>query len=514
MRASKYSSFGTIISLAISVLPLIPSSLGAQGGIALWTNYYNGTGNGDDTARTIALDAQDNVYVSGYSLGIGEMQTVTIKYKCSGEAEWTNRFVSTPNISILTPLSLAVDPSGDVIVASGIPGADGYDDFGTLKYSSAGLPLWTNRYSYGQDVPDSVALDKLANVYVAGGIGGFVTLKYSSDGQALWTNRFNLSANRGGEAIAIAVDSDTGTAFVTGISSVYPSFYSRCVTLAYSSSGVPLWTNLYAWKSNSDDSGRTIAFRDGTVIVGGFSDDHVSEDAALILAYSTNGQALWTNRYGPGISGSSARQVCIDRDGSVLIGGWGLTANTNQDFLLLKYSAGGNLLWSRLYDGPGLGANRLWGMTLDRSGNIIVTGESAGAAGPPDLRYYLDLATIAYSPSGTQLWVNQFNGAANGEDSGSAVATARDGSVYVTGRSHNGTNLDFVTIKYSAIPPPQIALRIEKTNNGFLLSWANSAFALQSAPSATGTFTNIPAAVSPYTNSASHGSQFFRLISN
>jgi hypothetical protein len=377
--------------------------------------------------------------------------------------------------------------------------------------------MWTNRYSYLRDFPDSAAIDKLGNIYVAAESGALTTLKYSSNGEPLWTNRFNLTTNSRDSALAIAVDPDTGTAFVTGISTLVPGFFDRCVTLAYSGSGVPLWTNVYAWKTNSDDQGRAIAVRNGIVIVGGYSRDQVYLGAALTVAYSTNGQALWTNRFGPGNGGPYTRLVNIDCDGSVLNAGWAIganAANTNWDFMLLKYSADGDLLWSQLYDGPGAGPNWLYGMAIDRAGNIIVTGESASTPGPPDYYYYFDLATLAYSPSGAQIWVKRFNGAGNGEDGARGVAVAADGSVYATGRSHNGTNLDFVTIKYSAIPLSQIPLQIEKSGTGFILSWTNSAFALQSGPSATGTFTNIPAAVSPYTNSASQTSRFFRLISN
>jgi hypothetical protein len=67
-----------------------------------------------------------------------------------------------------------------------------------------------------------------------------------------------------------------------------------------------------------------------------------------------------------------------------------------------------------------------------------------------------------------------------------------------------------VTIKYSSsIPPPR--LDFQKLNNQLVLSWTNSGFNLQSAPFATGTFTNVPGATSPYTNSMNGARQYFRL---
>ena len=44
-----------------------------------------------------------------------------------------------------------------------------------------------------------------------------------------------------------------------------------------------------------------------------------------------------------------------------------------------------------------------------------------------------------------------------------------------------------------------------------VLSWTNAAFGLQSAPAVTGTFTDIPGASSPFTNSITGGQRFFRL---
>jgi hypothetical protein len=46
------------------------------------------------------------------------------------------------------------------------------------------------------------------------------------------------------------------------------------------------------------------------------------------------------------------------------------------------------------------------------------------------------------------------------------------------------------------------------------LTWSDNAsvFALQAAPSATGSFTNVPAATSPYTSVIAGAQQYFRLM--
>ena len=66
---------------------------------------------------------------------------------------------------------MAVDGSNNVIV-TGYSDGGGYNyDYATIKYSSAGVPLWTNRYNgpgNGDDYGHAVAVDGSNNVIVTG----------------------------------------------------------------------------------------------------------------------------------------------------------------------------------------------------------------------------------------------------------------------------------------------------------------------------------------------------------
>jgi hypothetical protein len=44
-----------------------------------------------------------------------------------------------------------------------------------------------------------------------------------------------------------------------------------------------------------------------------------------------------------------------------------------------------------------------------------------------------------------------------------------------------------------------------------VFSWGNPSFSLSAAPTATGVYTNVPGAASPYTNTVSGSQTFFRL---
>jgi len=60
--------------------------------------------------------------------------------------------------------------------------------------------------------------------------------------------------------------------------------------------------------------------------------------------------------------------------------------------------------------------------------------------------------------------------------------------------------------------PP--SLNIQRTGDHLVLSWADSAFTLQTAPDMAGPFGDLPGVTSPYTNALSGSGQFFRLASH
>jgi uncharacterized repeat protein (TIGR03803 family) len=57
-----------------------------------------------------------------------------------------------------------------------------------------------------------------------------------------------------------------------------------------------------------------------------------------------------------------------------------------------------------------------------------------------------------------------------------------------------------------------IPLNVQMLANALVLSWNDPTFALQAAPFASGSFTNIPGATSPYTNTTTGPQMFFRLL--
>jgi len=99
----------------------------------LWTNFYNGPGNSSDDASAVAVDASGNVYVTGGSRGTdNRTDFATVAYSIAGVAWWTNRYGGPGNDDL--PQAVAVDANGDVYVTGFSRGSATGNDFATIKY--------------------------------------------------------------------------------------------------------------------------------------------------------------------------------------------------------------------------------------------------------------------------------------------------------------------------------------------------------------------------------------------
>src|SRR5579859_8195635 len=180
----------TILIISLALVAAAPN-VDAQGGVSLWTNRYNGPANGDDYARAIVVDSNGNVFVTGSSSVGSSDDYATIAYSSAGVPLWTNRY-NGPGNSYDEADAITVDSSGNVFVTGSSTGSGGYPDYTTIAYSNAGGPLWRNRYkglTNGYDGPSGIAVDRSGNVFVTGSSMGsssnyydYATIAYSSAG--------------------------------------------------------------------------------------------------------------------------------------------------------------------------------------------------------------------------------------------------------------------------------------------------------------------------------------------
>lgn len=425
-------------------------------GNELWVKRYNGTINGYDAAYSLAVDASGNVYVTGSSVGsVGnsfQEAYTTIKYDAAGNELWVKRSNS-GNVA----RSLALDASGNVYVTGNsvrsVGDEDSEVDYTTIKYDTAGNELWVKRHNGSQNSYDnatSLAVDDSGNVYVA---GLTAIIKYDATGNELWV--------KSGTVASLTVDA-SGNAYVTG-KSYNSDFTTDYATVKYDANGSELWVKRYNGPENGYDDASSLAVdASGNVYVTGSSGLYGNLDYATIK-YNANGAQLWVKRYNSSGNGNDyATSLAVDATGNVYVTGGGDPIGYETDYVTIKHNADGSERWIKRYSGPGNLYDAASSLAVDASGNVYVTGRSYSS------ETYIDYATIKYDASGNELWVKRYNGPGNGEDYVHSLAVDASGNVYVTGQSDgDGTGADYATIKYSQTEAGAVSsFTLINANNG------------------------------------------------
>lgn len=195
-------------------------------GNEIWVRRYNGSGNGSDMPTAMAVDDSGNVCVTGCTDGTWAFSAyVTVKYDSDGNLLWAQKYSGSGDSTDVAN-DLAIDRWGNVYVTGYSYGLGTHADYATIKYDPDGNQLWVRRYNDPEnhrDAANALTVDESGNVYVAGRSGSsttnydYVTIKYDTDGDQLWFRRYNGPGNHWDEPSKIMLDW-SGNVLVTGVS--------------------------------------------------------------------------------------------------------------------------------------------------------------------------------------------------------------------------------------------------------------------------------------------------------
>ncbi len=477
-------------------------------GTEQWVVRQGVTGDGDSWASDVIVDDSLNVTVTGVSYGgfLG-FDYVTVRYDTAGTNLWNARYSSLLTGGYDEATHLAIDGNHNIVVTGVVESDNGTDDIVSVKYDYTGTELWVNQYvgadaadnfplqleldssgniylgclaltdsqasdysvvklqadgsddldveydgpGTSRDVGSVIATDGESNVYIAGMVNypdqtiDLTLIKYDTTGAMDWSIVYDGPA--GGDELPndIAIDSE-GNVIVTG-SSEGENSGKDIMTLKYSPEGDQLWVALYDGPRSDHDEGIVVKVGDDDQIyVGGYSSGEFTNHDYTTINYDASGNELWATRYvGPNYGTDEVADLVVDEDGSVYVTGHSFRMGFNIDYTTIKYDFLGFEEWVARHNGPTNGDDYATAIDLDRSGNVFVTGFTIGES------VTADMTTIKYSPTGTELWVTEYDGADGYNDAGTHIAVDNRGGVAVSGLTQTiAGSMDFITVMYNS----------------------------------------------------------------
>lgn len=350
-------------------------------GTLLWKQIFNGEGNEDDNGKAITVDNSGNVFVAGYSTGKGTNEDmIVIKYDKSGNLLWSQTYNGSMDSSDQAS-AIALDAQGNVFITGFSSNKGTGTDITTLKYDNSGKKLWVKTYNgtaNENDAARGIVVDPSGNAYITGysvnkdTYYDITTIKYSPAGDELWAKSFNGKADDYDEGNAITID-DKGNVYVSGFTDVSDK-RNDLIVLKYSPAGDEQWHQTYSGKGN-DDEGRAIAFSSDKIYVTGHTTNKNGDYDILTICYNTSGTQQWIQTYGGDLkSDDEGIAITADVAGSCYVTGYANNISLSETIATIKYNSSGGQQWIKTFRGSENYDDYPFAIAIDKTGNIFVSG--------------------------------------------------------------------------------------------------------------------------------------------
>jgi gliding motility-associated-like protein len=374
---------------------LTSTSVAQEDALFSWAKYMGGSDG--DSGGDIAVDADGNVYTTGYFRNTADFDP----------GPGTFNLTSAGIIDIFIAKQ---DPDGNLLWAISLGSTD-YDRGFGIAVDADGNVYSTGYYANTVDFDPGPG-----TVNLSSSDSGIYILKLDTDGNFVWAKSISASGSNYGRAIAI---DNAQNVYVTGEFRFTVDFDPGA--------GV---SNLTQTGSNGD---------------------------VFILKLDAAGDFEWAKSHG-GTSDDVARSIKADATGNVYTAGgfhstvdfdpgagvFNLTS-AGRDGFISKLDINGNFVWARQIGSAGV--DIVQSIALDPSGNVYATGEFYQTVdfdpGPGIFNLTAqqsDAFIVKLSTAGDFMWAKNVGGSSL--DANYTIDVGADGSVYTAGKFYNTIDFD------------------------------------------------------------------------
>ncbi|MFZ8835361.1 MAG: T9SS type A sorting domain-containing protein [Candidatus Caldipriscus sp.] len=353
LRISALWVRGLILALlSVSLVALFTEYAYAQ--VVRFARTYGGTGS--EWAYSVQQTSDGGYIVAGYteSFGAGSNDFLLIKTDANGNIIWAKTYGGTSGD---WALPIQQTSEGGYIVAGWTRSfGAGNDDILLIKTDANGNIIWAKTYGgTGSDMVYSFQRTYDGGYILVGGTRSFgagsldaFLVKTDAFGNLQWAKTYGGGSND--EAYSVQQTSDGGYILVGGTYS-FGAGNEDVFLIKTDANGNIIWAKTYGGTSG-DWAFRVQQTSDGGyILVGATASFGAGSSDIFLIKTDANGNIQWAKTYG-GTSGDYAYTVQQTSDGGYIVAGWTRSFGAgNDDILLIKTDANGNIIWAKTYGG-------------------------------------------------------------------------------------------------------------------------------------------------------------------
>ena len=303
-------------------------------------------------------------------------------------------------------------PTGGYIVAGYTANFNANDtDAYAVRLDEMGDTLWTYQYN------GPMSKEDLFYKVIPTSDGGFafcgytrsvtgltddaMILKLNSSGQFQWIRFYGGTGKDRAQDIIQTSDDDYA---VVGYTTTSPAQYYDAFLLRVKSNGDTLWSRRYG-AANYDDANCVRQLSDGGFILGGQSSNGANGLDHFLVRTSATGSVYWTQRFGVATTSDNIECILVLPDGFIITGNTNSPV-TGDDGYIAKTDTGGVLVWNKTYGGSR--PDDFHSINFTSDGGYIATGTTQSHSATPIPES--DIWLFKVNASGDSLWSRTFGG--------------------------------------------------------------------------------------------------------
>jgi lipopolysaccharide export LptBFGC system permease protein LptF len=417
-----------------------------------WVYTYDGPAHSFDYAYDIIYGDDGNIYIAGYSTGIGTgTDFAVISLDTAGTERWVYQYNGSGNSNDIASAIVSGD-DGNVYAAGYITNSTTQKDFVIISLTTAGDTNWIYSYNGPGNMYDeacAIAYGLDGNIYAAGYSYGITTYKdftvisLTTSGSQRWVYRHNGIGNGSDEAYSIAYGADNN---------VYAAGYDETVTvgsdhdftvISITNMGAENWVCPYEGPGDGLDEAYAVIYGDdGDIYAAGTSSGISTGPDFTIVGITNTGSVRWPYRYTePENNMDVARDLVYGASNNIYAAGYrNAAAPPFGDIMVASLTNTGAENWLYWYDGPDSTFDNAFELVYDFHQNIYTVGYSKGSGTD------YDVTVINHDTAGVEQWVYRYDGSDHLADQGSAIVYGDDGNIYAAGITVDDVNSNDIVV--------------------------------------------------------------------